>query len=70
MNRPTTLSLSINDAAKPFGFKHLLKNQYPYPSTTVLMSMVVLMMNINIGSHFLVNVPCILQLSKGGIVNG
>ena len=29
----TTLSLSINNAAKPFGLKHLLKNQHLYPST-------------------------------------
>ena len=45
-------------------------HQQRHPLTTVLISMVVLMMKITIGSHFLVNVPCILQLSKGGIVNG
>ena len=27
-------SLSINNAAKPFELKHLLKNRHPYPSTT------------------------------------
>ena len=27
-------SQSINNAAKPFGLKHLPKNRLPYPSTT------------------------------------